>query len=322
MDSPLARVILTVIGGYLVILLGLTAYDWLREEYPQPSGRLPSRERIQHPFYHEQAVTALRRFSSLPERQRNSIRERLKCSLISMEQWLTSIGQSDYRIMCIGELHEECIRSYLADKFFSNFSVDVLLLEATPEELNRLLKRMKAGRAYFPLLDADIMRILRTVRNRNPDVNIYGIEETDEQQKKQRSHSGARDKSIARNFWNRYQPEKRHIILFGALHCTNESDWLFENLRNQASVPLKKLMLNALVLEEHQNGPVEAFVYFLDEIGIEKRDFVIPDTSGLPARIYEWFHLLNRQTLQKYRSLIVFRLSDKNQKQPIRTLGG
>jgi hypothetical protein len=52
---------------------------------------------------------------------------------------------------------------------------------------------------------------------------------------------------------------------------------------------------------------VEAFVYFLDEIGIENGDFVIPDTRALPARIYRWFPLLNRRTLQKYSSLIVFR---------------
>jgi hypothetical protein len=313
MDSPLARVILTVLGGYFIILLGLTVYEWVREEYPKPPTKPPSRERIQHPFYHEQAVKALQRFSRLPKRERNSIKESLKYSLISMEQWLTCFGQSDYQIICIGELHEECIRNFLAEKFFANFSVDVLLLEATPKELNRLIKRMNAGRSYFPLLDADIMNILRTVRARNPDVKIYGIEETDEQQKKQSSHSGSRDKSIARNFWNRYQSGKRHIILFGALHCTNEPKWLFEHLSDQASLPLKNRMLNAQVLEEHQNGPVEAFVYFLDEIGIERTDFVIPDTSALHARIYEWFQLLNRQTLEKYRTLIVFRLWGRNQ---------
>jgi hypothetical protein len=70
---------------------------------------------------------------------------------------------------------------------------------------------------------------------------------------------------------------------------------------------LKDEMLNVRVLGEHQNGPVEAFVYFMDEIGIEKRNFVIPHTRSLPDHIYEWFPLLNRQILDKYRSLIVFR---------------
>jgi hypothetical protein len=68
-------------------------------------------------------------------------------------------------------------------------------------------------------------------------------------------------------------------------------------------------MLNVRVLGEHQNGPLEAFVYFLDEIGIEKKTFVIPNTKSLHPRIYALFQLLNSQTLEKYRSLIVFRLS-------------
>jgi hypothetical protein len=67
-------------------------------------------------------------------------------------------------------------------------------------------------------------------------------------------------------------------------------------------------MLNVQVLGEHQNGPLEAFVYFLDEIGIEKRNFVIPDTSALHPHIYELFQLLKRQILEKYCSLIVFRI--------------
>jgi hypothetical protein len=168
---------------------------------------------------------------------------------------------------------------------------------------------MEAGRDYFPLLDADIMNMLRTVRDRNPDIKIHGIEETDKQAKSPHSQSNSRDQSIAQNFWVKYEPGLRHLILFGALHCTNESNWLFHNLCNQASPALKDRMLNLRILEEHQNGPVESFVYFMDEIGVKKGHFVIPDTRSLPDHIYEWFPLLNRQTLGKYRSLLVFRTS-------------
>ncbi len=65
MDSPLARVILTVIGGYIVILVFLTAYDWYRKEYPGPPNEPPNTERIQHPFYHGQAVEAIQQFNRL-----------------------------------------------------------------------------------------------------------------------------------------------------------------------------------------------------------------------------------------------------------------
>lgn len=308
MASPLARMILIVLGGYFIILLFMIAYDWIREEYPRPPTKPPSTERIQHSSYHKQAVEALQRFSRLPKPERNAIKESLESSLISMEQWLTHLGQLDYQVMCIGEFHEESTRNFLAEEFFAKFSVDVLLMEATPKELKRLLKRMNAGRTYFPLLEADIMNILRAVKARNPNIKICGIEETDKQQKEHRGHAGARDQSIARNFWNKFQPGMRHIILFGAFHCTNESNWLFEYLCGQAPVPLKERMLNAQVLGEHQNGPLEAFVFFLDEIGIEKKNFVIPDTSALHPRIYELFQSLNRQILEKFSTLIVFRI--------------
>ena len=308
MDSPLARMIFLVLGGYFIIMLFMIGYDWIREEYPRPPTKPPSTERIQHPIYHKQAVGALQRFSQLPKPERDVIKESLKSSLISMEQWLTHLDQSDYQVMCMGELHEESTRNFLAEEFFAKFSFDVLLLEATPKELKRLIKRMDAGRTYFPLLDADIMNILRSVRARNPDIKICGIEQTDEQQKERRGHSGSRDQSIAHNFWKRFQPGMRHIILFGALHCTNERNWLFENLSGQTPLLLKSRMLNARVLGEHQNGPLEAFVFFLDEIGIEKKNFAIPDTRALHPRIYELFQLLNRQILEKFCTLIVFRI--------------
>jgi hypothetical protein len=307
MNSPLARVILALLGGYLIILLFLSVYDWIIEEYPRRPTKLPSSERIQHPFYHEDAAKALKRFSRLPKPEKAAIKENLESSLISMEQWLTYLGQSGYQIICMGEHHEESTRKFLAEEFFAKFSTDVLLLEATPKTLRGLINRMDAGRDYFPLLDADILEILRTVKDRNPAIKIWGIEETDEQQKGQHGHTNSRDQSIAHNFWNRFQPGRLHIILFGALHCTNEPNWLFKSLCSQASLPLKEQMVNVRVLGEHQNGPLEAFVYFLDEIGIEKKHFVIPNTNSLHPRIYELFRLLNRQTLKKYHSLIVFR---------------
>jgi hypothetical protein len=303
MGSPLARVILAIFGGYLIILLFLSIYDWIVEEYPRRPIKPSSSERIQHPFYHEKVAKALQRFSRLPEPEKAAIKNNLKSNLISMEHWLTQLGHSDYQVICMGELHEESTRNFLAEEFFAKFSTDVLLLEATPKNLKRLINRMDAGRDYFPLLNADIMKILRTVKDRNPNIKIWGIEETKEQQK----NSNSRDQSIAHNFWDRFQMGRVHIILFGALHCTNEPNWLFKNLCSQASLNVKERMLNVQVLSEHQNGPVEAFVYFLDEIGIEKKHFVIPNTNYLHPRIYELFQILNQETLKKYRSLIVFR---------------
>jgi len=313
MDSPLARVILATLGGYLIILLFLSIYDWIVAEYPRRPTQSSNCERIQHPFYHEKAAKALQQFYRLPEPEKTAIKNNLKSNLVSMKQWLTQLGQSDYQVICMGELHEESTRNFLAEEFFAKVSTDVLLLETTPKDLKRLISRMNAGRDYFPLLNADIMKILRTVNDRNPNIAIWGIEETKAQQK----DSNSRDQSIAHNFWERFQTGRFHTILFGALHCRNEPNWLFQNLYNQAALHVKERMLNVQVLSEHQDGPAEAFVFFLDEIGIVKTHFVIPNTRSLHPRIYEWFQMLTQETLEKYRSLIVFRICPTTLLKPV-----
>ena len=307
MDSPLTRVILATLGGYIIIFLTLSIYDWVEEEFPRRPTKQTNSQRILHPFYHEEVVKSLKRFSQLSKSQKVAIKESLRNNLIPMEQWVKELQQSNFQIICIGELHEESTRRFLSERFFSTVNTDVLLLEATPDELKSLINRMNTSRDYFPLLGADIMDILRTVKNKNPDINIWGIDETDDQQKGQNNHSNPRDQSIAHNFWKKYKKGSRHMILFGADHCTNESNWLFKNIWDHAANPLKEHMLNLVVLGEHQKGPLEAFVYFLDEIGIEKQTFVIPDTGSLHPQIYELFQSLNRQILGEYCSLIVYR---------------
>jgi len=303
----LVRVILATLGGFLLILIGLSVYEWILEEFPERPIEPANPTRVVHPLYHQTAINALQLFSRLPSLEKTAVKERLKSNLISINQWRTHLNQTGFQILCLGELHKESTRRFLAEELFAILGIDVLLLEATPGELKRLIKRLEAGRDYFPLLDADIMRVLRTVQARNPGIRIYGIEQTDKQATYDHDHSNPRDQCIAQNFWKTFEPGLRHIILFGALHCTNEPNWLFHNLCSRASPDLKKKMLNVRVLGEHQNGPLEAFVDFIDEIGIENKDFVIPDTRSLPECIYQWFPILKRQTLDKYRSLVVFR---------------
>ena len=307
MHSPLARVIVALLGGYIIILVLISSYRWISEEFPQRPAQTQKIERIQHTFYHKEALDALHFYHQLPKSERTAVFKKLKENLVPLGSWLERINNESIMIICLGELHEENTRNFLAEYLFSKLRIDVLLLEATPAQLKRLLELIKEGRDYYPLLDADILNILYIAKQQNPDIKIWGIEETDDQQSKETGPQNTRDQFIARNFWNKFESGKRHVILFGALHCANESNWLFKNLTNRAPHSLQKSMTNMRVLGEHQNGPLEAFTYFLDEIGIAKRHFAIPDTRTLPSCIYTLFPELNRQTLTKYRVLIVFR---------------
>ena len=179
MDSPFVRTIVATIGGYLFILLFLFAYDWFHEKYPSPPDRPAALERIQHPLHHQEAVRALQSFYQLPEPEKRRMIKALNANLIGLEQWIATLGRSDFDLLCMGEFHTEATRHFLSEKVFPGLGVDVLMLEA--------------------------------------------------------------------------------------------------------------------------------FVYFLDEIGIEKRDFVILHTPSLPDPIFRWFELLDRQIFSRYRTLVVFR---------------
>ena len=307
MKEPLSQVILFTIGGFIIILLVLQIRDWIHNEFPKPAENCENVAQIQFPFYHNQANDALKQFVHLSNTEKRTIKRSLVSNLISMKQWLDSLNARPYEIICFGELHDESTRRFLAEQFFSTINTDVLLLEATPDKLESLIKRMETGRSYFPLLGADIMSLLRTVRSKNSKIQLYGIEETQKEQNNQLSDLNTRDESLAHNFWTCYQPGKKHIALLGRLHCAKEPGWFFHTLRAQAPVPLKRKMLSVAVLGEHQNGPLEAFVYFLQKVGVNLGNFVIPERSHLHPYILHHFEVLTNQIFRKYDALVVFR---------------
>jgi len=309
MKSPLARIIMFTIAGYLIILLLLFVHDWYIETYPSPPAPPLHTEDVQFPRHQKYAVQALQLYSRLPEHEKTALKKKMDTCLVSIGQWCAHVRQSRFEIVCIGELHTEATRRFLSKKIFPHLDTDALLLEAAPLELQQLIRRMKTGRKYFPLLDADIMSILRTAVATNPDITIYGIEQTQSQAEASSGNTNPRDRSIAENFWAVFRPGSRHTILFGAFHCSNDQSWLFHNLLVQASPGLRPNMFNVCVLGEHQHGSIEAFLYFMDEIGLQKKDFAVLETRHLPAQITEWFPLLHHQILGRYTSLIVFRSS-------------
>lgn len=304
------RILLVVLAWPLIILTIIVSFDWIRGEFFTSPRDKNWTDRVRPPSYLSVGAHALTRFSELSETDRNSVIRNLESNLITTEQWLAGLQQSEYRIVCLGEDHEETTRQFLAEQFFQRFTTDVLLLEATSAGITRIAKNLDTGKNYVPLLDADIAKIIRVARSQNPNLILGGIEETKRQKKtrERQDHPSFRDDSIVSNFWHTYRPGKRHVILFGALHCTNQPNWLFERVRGMAPRPVAEKMLNVRVIGDHQDGLLEAFVFFIDEIGVERSDFVIPNTSSLHPLIFEWFALLTPQTLGRFHTLVVFRM--------------
>ena len=172
--------------------------------------------------------------------------------------------------------------------------------------------RVEAGDEPVELLDADIARLLRNALWANPGLVIDGIEERREQFSTRRQQgTGSRESSIETNLRIRYRPGRRHVVLYGAFHCSHRGGWLFQRLRNRTlpDTPADSLV-NLRVAWEHVEAPFEAFVYFLDELGLAPGDFVITDPESLAARIDDWFPFLSANELHAFGALAVFRYQE------------
>ena len=64
-------------------------------------------------------------------------------------------------------------------------------------------------------------------------------------------------------------------------------------------------MINVRVLEQHQDGRVEAFIYFLGRVGVQRDDFAVVDSKKLHPLIYDWFKDL-AVTFEDFTALMVF----------------
>ena len=299
------RLILVVLGWPLLMVVIASAVLWYRERNPEPPVDhvlTPTQMRSAMQTAHR----ALAELRALPHEEQ----ERLVAQLRAMQQppreWLAELEAADYRILCLGEHHEPATRQYLAETFFSRYRVDTLLLEATPAELEQIERWMDDGRDHVPLLAADISDVITAVRRHSPDVVVRGIEETPAQFEARAGREGSRDHSLARNFWQAWQPGRRNVILYGALHCSTDPSWLYHNLREQLPPREDVPMHNVRVLGSDQHEPTRAFVFFLELLGMAREDFVLPDTAAVPDPVRRWFPSFRQQILQRFASLLVF----------------
>lgn len=302
-------VLAVVLGWPTALLMVIVGYQWYLEEYDIPDVAPVSRERVQHPNYHPAAVEALARFDALPQVERESLLAALRATIVPAVTWLEEIDRTGFGLLCLGERHDGQIRRFLAARFFPVLRLDALHLETTPEGLAEIERRLRLGRDYVPLLGADIAGVLRAARTANPALVVSPIEETEGQWKDRLRHGdGSREDSLIANLGDAFVAGGRNVVLFGAFHCTQEVGGLYAETRRRLSPGAIERAAGLLILGEHQDGPLEAFVYFLDELGITQGDFVFTDSEAVPPIIRSWFGLLWNGTFGKYREVLVFRV--------------
>ena len=301
------RLFLYVLAWPVGLVLLLSLHGWMRTEFPAPPAEPAARGAVRSPAAQHQARAVLERFERLTPAEQQALAARLRAVVRPLDAWFERLDRGAYSVVCLGEFHAPATRRFVAEVFLPRYAPDVLLLEATPPELARMRSRTAAARPYVPLLGADIAAVLRAAEAARPGVIVRGIEETAEQVRTRRGREGSRDHSLARNFWLEYRPGARHVILCGALHCTDDAGWLYRLLQEQSPPREALRMLSVQVLGVHQHGPLEAFATFLGALGMGADGFAIVDTGRVPPLVRDWFGLLDQQVLGRVDALVVFR---------------
>ncbi len=304
----------TLIVASVLVLLGLAwaVADWARVNFvPSPKPReLPADAFVRHAGYEGLATRAMAAFDAMPESRRRAFIENLENNLGELDGELARLDDSRLSILCVGESHLGATRRFLAESVFPALAVDVLLLEIADDALLTMMSRIDSGEAEVPLLGVDIAAVVGAARRARPGVVIAGIDES-ASQKAQRVHRGygSRDISIAGNLRSHLRRGKRHAVLFGALHCADQPNWMYRRIQLGEHRVSREEIRNVNIIGEHQDGTLEAFLAFIHAIGVERRQFMVADVAALDRLVFTWFPGLTR-SFQRFDSVIVFREHD------------
>lgn len=299
----------SLLYGLILVIVGIftaMTFEWAKSNFvPTPvTIQNVTGDRVQFPDYDHLRKNALRRFAEISPSKRARLRANLQAAMSGLDHWLKAINAAPPDLVCVGEHHDDVTRAFLARQFFSRYVPDVLMLEIRDRDLEILVALMQAGTPRLSLLGADITGIIRTVKLANPRVSIYAIEESRRQMLVRLDRrAGSREDSILANFRQRFVPGKRNVILYGALHCADDPQWLLHRIHTRKAAAGSTLSVN--VINAHGSGGIEAFVNFAEEIGLPSPPFVFPRTSVLDPEWYGWFPPL-AHLLQRYDAAVVF----------------
>lgn len=301
------------IVSIVTLVLSLAGLAWLAADWahlhfvPTPKPIEPPADAfVLHLGYETLTSRAVEAFMALPEPSRRALTENLRATLGDLDRGIAELASAPLTILCIGEHHIGTTRRFLAGTLFPALAVDALLLETSGDNMTEMLERIDAGAPEVPLLGEDIAAVVRAARRANPEVVVAGIDESDAQ-KRQRIYRGvgSRDRAITANLRSHLRKSKRHAVLFGALHCADQPNWMYRRVLIGEHRVSRDRIRNINVIGEHQDGTLEAFLEFIYLIHVPRRNFIITDTRALDPLIYSWFPALTRSFL-RYDSVIVF----------------
>lgn len=310
MNHYIVRNVILMFGIPVVALLILQAVSWYGTMTVDHELAPLNRERIQFPVHDSRGIGGINRSNTLSPEERKELLALLDRSIMDLDTWLRQIDARGFSLLCLGENHDGHLRKLIAERILPRLPTDILMLEGSKTDAARVVRHSK-NRNYVPLLGEDVSAIIRTVKRPTPPARVYGIEEMTEQFNARRGDERySRDSSIEQNLRAVYTTGKRHIVLYGAFHCSHQPKWLYGRLKMEPPTGDEGIMLNIRITREHMEGPIEAFIYFLDELKFTVNgsgDIVVTDTASVANRFRDWFPFLATNELDPYAALVIMR---------------
>lgn len=176
-----------IVAWSLAIVALVVVLDWSVDYFSPAPERVTPEPSFVYPLVSDYV---LEQYNALPKQDREAILANLNVRLETAQTSLDELRARQPQVLCLGEDHVDVTRNFLAEHVFTKLQLDMLLLEATAEQLVEITKGVDAGgQRRVSLLQADIAGVLRAARQANSELSIVGIEESQQQRKAREADS-------------------------------------------------------------------------------------------------------------------------------------
>lgn len=245
-------------------------------------------------------------FRSLPE---SKFRAELAAHMMPVEKWATQQDRQGFDLLCLGETHDNFYRKFYARTTLPFLQMHTLALEEAESSMAEKYAAFLAGEKV-ELLGADLGQVLKAAAEKNPSLEVRGVDITpDEDRERTREDIARKDGSrahrdgfIAQHFdelWKKGGP--RIVALYGALHCSRLNTGFASGLpffRLLQKIRPGKKIVSVLVLPP---GPQMNLVRILvDKFDLAAGgDMALVSPGSIPPAVYHERQEL-REILESY----------------------
>jgi hypothetical protein len=202
----------------------------------------------------------------------SDIQASIKAASRPVSEWIESLNQKPYDLLCLGESHEDFFREFYGP-VIQSVQFNKLAIETTNEEWSKIQESWIITQ-QAKLLNANFAPILQGLKEKTPQVTVLPVEATQQQdllETKYTIETGkshlSRDGFIAQNIQQNLVAGEKIVAIYGRHHCSKNNTGLgsvsFANFLGRT-----KKVLSVMVMKRRSTEKANPLTVFLDA-GVE-----------------------------------------------------